>query len=106
MPSYRVRVPVGLLNPGVAPESVLPAASNAVARLVSVEARDLAVVAGRAVVTVRFTAADDGEALTAADAAVAEVAALASTGRAAVERRDRGRWAPLGDRRNGMLGRD
>lgn len=106
MPSYRVRVPVGLLNPGVAPESVLPAATDAVARLVNVEARDLAVVAGRAVVTVRFTAADDGEAVPAADAAVAEVSALASTGPAAVERRNRGRWAPLGGRRTGMLGRD
>ncbi|RPF26375.1 hypothetical protein [Georgenia muralis] len=106
MPSYRVRVPVGLLHAGVTPESVLPAASEAVARLVNVEARDLAVVSGRAVVTVRFTAADDGEALPAADAAVAEVAALASTGPPTVERRDRGRWAPLGDRHSWRLGGD
>lgn len=96
MPSYRVRVPVGLLNPGVTPESVLPAAAEAAAELGNVEARDLAVVAGRALVTVRYTAADDGDALPAADATAARVGALAATGPVTVERRDRGRWVPLG----------
>lgn len=51
---------IGALRPGVAPASVAPAASDAAAQLTTVEASDVAVVAGAARLTVRFTA-DDAE---------------------------------------------
>jgi len=56
MPSYRVTMVIGALKPGVNPGAVLPLAAAAGRELVTVEASDLAVVAGEARITVRFTA--------------------------------------------------
>jgi hypothetical protein len=60
MPSFRVTLTVGTLRPGVDPSSIVPTAAAAARMLTTVEASDLAVVAGAARVTVRFTA-DDAE---------------------------------------------
>lgn len=51
---------VGALRPGVSPAQVEPAAAAGAAELTTVEASDVAVVAGEARLTVRFTA-DDAE---------------------------------------------
>jgi hypothetical protein len=63
MPSFRVTMTIGALRPGTAPDSVLPAAARAAGELTSVEASDLAVVAGSARLTVRFTDDDESAAL-------------------------------------------
>lgn len=59
MPSYRVRMVVGDLRPGVDPATVLPAAADAAAALTAVEAQDVQVVRGEARITIRFEAPDD-----------------------------------------------
>ena len=60
MPSYRITMTIGALKPGVAPDSVLPAAADAAREFCTVEAADVGIVAGMPRVTVRFTA-DDAE---------------------------------------------
>jgi hypothetical protein len=60
MPSFRVTMTIGAVRPGVAPQSVAPAAADAGAQLTTVEASDVSVVSGAARLTVRFTA-DDAE---------------------------------------------
>ena len=62
MPSFRITLTIGALLPGVAPDSVL---SNlaAAAELTTVEASDIAVVAGSPRAIVRFTADDAAMAL-------------------------------------------
>jgi hypothetical protein len=60
MPSYRVTLVVGALQPGVNPQRILPAAKEAALELAVVEAADLQVVAGQARILIRF-AADEGE---------------------------------------------
>ncbi|MFC8600140.1 MULTISPECIES: hypothetical protein [unclassified Isoptericola] len=94
MPSYRVTLGVGLLQPGVDPADVLPAAAAAARELVTVEAFDVGVVRGRARVTVRFTADDDAVAHRVADAVHDRVDALADTFGAVLTRRWGGRWQP------------
>ena len=44
MPSYRVIMTIGALQPGVRPDAVLPAAAAAAAERTTVEASDLATV--------------------------------------------------------------
>ncbi|TRW43932.1 hypothetical protein FJ693_15705 [Georgenia yuyongxinii] len=92
MPSYRVRLSVGTLLPGTEPESVLPAAADAAAGLATVEARDVAVVRGEAVVSVRFTADEDTDADHVAGRAERAVRTLAQVGRVRLERRAGNRW--------------
>jgi len=93
--SYRITLSVGRLAPGVAPDSVLPAAAAGAAELTTVEARDLAVVRGEARITVRFTAEEDRTAAGVADTVAAATAPLAEVTRAALTRRDGGRWVRL-----------
>ncbi|WP_127131085.1 hypothetical protein [Georgenia sp. SYP-B2076] len=95
MPSYRVRMAVGLLRPGVAPEGLLPAAADAAAEVVTVEARDVAIVRGAPVISVRFTADDDGDADAVARRVEATVRGLATPGRPNLECRAGGRWRPV-----------
>ncbi len=79
MPSYRVSLAVGLLQPGVDPADVLPAAADAARELTTVESYDVGVVRGRARITVRFLADDDAAAHRVADAVQDRVETLADT---------------------------
>jgi len=92
MPSYRVSLAVGMLQPGVDPAVVLPAAAAAARELTTVEASDVGVTAGRARITVRFMADDDGEAHRVADAVRDRVEALAATSDHRLTRRWGNRW--------------
>lgn len=95
MPSYRVRMTVGRMRPGVDPADVLPAGTAAARGLVAVEAGQVEVVRGRPVLTVRYEAADD---LTASDvgrAVVARVGDLVDVETSRVTRRAGARWYPL-----------
>ena len=95
MPSYCVRLTVGLLHPGVRPERLLPEAADAAARTTTVEAKDVGIVGGRPQITVRFTAADDGEARHVA-ARVHEAARdLAQVSGPVLTQRVGGRWRDL-----------
>ena len=94
MPSSRVSLAVGLLQPGVDPADVLPAAADAARELATVEAYDVGVVRGRARITVRFTAEDDAVAHRVADAVQDRVDALADTFGGTLTRRWGGRWQP------------
>jgi len=58
MPSFRVTMTIGALRPGVAPDRVLPTATDAAADLTTAEASSVNVVRGEARLTVRFTAED------------------------------------------------
>jgi hypothetical protein len=60
MPSYRVTLVVGTLQPGVDPGRILPTAKEAALELAVVEAADVQVVSGQARIVIRF-AADEGE---------------------------------------------
>lgn len=92
MPSYRVTLAVGRLRPGVAAHTVLPAAAAAGRDLTTVEACDVSVVAGRALVTVRFLADDARSALQVADHVCATTGALADLGEISLTRRTGSRW--------------
>jgi len=94
MPSYRVTLTIGLLRPGVQPQQVLPAAAGAAAELTRVEARDLAVVAGEARITVRYLADHDEMARDVAGRVAGEVTGLAGVSRTAITRREGTRWVP------------
>lgn len=95
MPSYRLRLTVGLLHPGVAPDGLLPEVAGAVAQTATVEAKDVGVVAGRAQITVRFTGADDRDAQLVAARAHLRAEELAQVGGPALTKRVGGRWEPV-----------
>lgn len=95
MPSYRVIMSIGTVHPGVRPDAVLPAAASAAAELTTVEASDLAVVAGQARATVRFTADDGDAALSIADHVLAATRRLAQPLSWLVTERVKGRWLPV-----------
>ncbi|TFC50018.1 MULTISPECIES: hypothetical protein [unclassified Cryobacterium] len=95
MPSYRVIMSIGARQPGVRPEAVLPAAAGAAAELTTVEASDLAVVAGSARATVRFTADDGTAALAIGDHVVAKTRRVAAPVSWLVTERVKGRWLPV-----------
>jgi hypothetical protein len=95
MPSYRVTMIIGALQPGVRPDAVLPAAAAAAAEYTTVEASDLAVVAGSARATVRFTADDDAAALRIGDHVVAETRLVAEPVSWLITERVKGRWLPV-----------
>ena len=95
MPSYRVTMTIGALQPGVRPDAVLPAAAAAAADLTTVEASDLAVVAGSARATVRFTADDGDLALAIGEHVVATTRQVAVPATWLVTERVKGRWLPV-----------
>ncbi|WP_425955762.1 hypothetical protein [Xylanimonas sp. McL0601] len=94
MPSYRVSLAVGALQPGSDPAAVLPAAADAARALATVEAWDVGVVRGQARITVRFTADADDDAHRVADAVHDAVDRLADTWGLQVTRRWGNRWHP------------
>jgi hypothetical protein len=95
MPSYRVIISIGALRPGVRPDTVLPTAAAAAAELTTVEASDLAVVAGSARATVRFSADDGDSALTVGDHVVQKTRLVAEPVSWLVTERVKGRWLPV-----------
>lgn len=95
MPSFRVSVEVGALRPGVRPPDVLPALARAAAERAIVEAQDLRVVAGRALLVIRFEAEGDPEAAAVAAHTALAGREIAEVRAATVTRRVGGRWLPL-----------
>ncbi|TFB93673.1 MULTISPECIES: hypothetical protein [Cryobacterium] len=95
MPSFRIEMTIGAVKPGVAPQSVLPAAAAAAAALTTVEASDLAVVAGAARATVRFSADDPSDALRIGHAVLVATGRVADPQSWRVTERIRGRWLPV-----------
>lgn len=95
VPSYRVRMAIGLLKPGTDPADVLPAAVAATRQLTAVENGAIDVVRGRALVTVRFEAPDDLAAAGIGRAAVDSTETLADVDVSRVTRRYGNRWYPL-----------
>lgn len=95
MPSFRVTVVIGALQPGVAPESVLPYAAEATAAHAVVEASDLTVVAGSARIVIRFTAEDAGLAWRVGRAVVDDLVVVAEPVSWAVTMSEGGRWYPV-----------
>jgi hypothetical protein len=96
MPSFRVTMTIGALRSGVAPDVVVPHAAAAAAELTTVEASDVAVVAGQARVTVRFTADDSELAVQIADHVVAATDAVAQPVSHTITERVKGRWFRVG----------
>jgi beta-lactamase class A len=95
MPSFRVTMIIGALRPGGSPAAVLPTAAAAAAELTTVEASDLAVVAGTARATVRFTA-DDAELAAQIGRHVVDVTStVAEPISSVVTERVKGRWVPV-----------
>ncbi|MFC5929671.1 hypothetical protein D6T64_06895 [Cryobacterium melibiosiphilum] len=92
MPSFRVTIAIGALRPGIAPAAVLPAAAAAAADLTTVEASDLAVVAGSARLIVRFTAEDREIAAQIADHVLEVTGTLAEPRSSTLTKRVGGRW--------------
>ena len=95
MPSFRVTLSIGALLPGVPPQSVLPAVTQAANEITTVEASDLAVVQGSARVTVRFTANDSTEALRIANHVRESLQGVAQIITWQTTQRIGGRWYPL-----------
>jgi hypothetical protein len=92
MPSYRVTMIIGALQPGTTPDMVLPAAAAAAAELTTVEASDLAIIAGSARATVRFTADDPELALQIGRHVVDGTRTVAEPTSSVVTERVKGRW--------------
>lgn len=95
VPSYRVRMVVGSVHAGVDPADVLPAAVARARESTAVEAGQVDVVRGQALLTVRFEAPDDLTAAHVGRAVVAHVDGLAVVETSRVMRRTGARWSPL-----------
>ena len=95
MPSYRVIMIVGTLELGVRPEEVLPTLTQAIADFTTVEASDIAVVAGSPRVTVRFTADTDEAAFLIAEQGIDGARVSAEPIAWQVTRQVQGRWESL-----------
>lgn len=95
MPSYRVRMAVGLLRPGAEPATVLPTAVDAARELTAVEHGQVDVVRGVPRLTVRFEAPDDLQAAAVGQAVVDRVEALVEVDVSRVTRRYGARWYGL-----------
>ncbi|AWB88503.1 hypothetical protein [Homoserinimonas hongtaonis] len=92
MPSYRITITIGALRPGVKPEQVLPAATEAAAAITTVEAFDLGIVAGAPRIVIRFTADDESVARRVAVHVIQATHAVAEALHPKLTRRDGGRW--------------
>ena len=95
MPSFRITLIIGALHPGVAPHSVLSHLAAAAAQLTTVEASDLAVVAGSPRAIVRFTADDAAMALRVGDHVLAAARAEVEPVSWQVTERVKARWYPV-----------
>ncbi|KGM08909.1 hypothetical protein [Cellulomonas carbonis] len=95
MPSYRVRMVIGLVHAGVDPADVLPQAVAAGRARTAVESGQVDLVRGLPCVTVRFEAADDLEAARVGRAVVERVDELAVVETSRITRRTGNRWSPM-----------
>ena len=95
MPSFRITLIIGALLPGVAPDSVLPNLAAAAAELTTVEAADLAVVAGSPRAIVRFTADDAAMALRVGAHVLATARTEVEPASWQVTERVKARWNPV-----------
>ena len=95
MPSFRITLIIGALHSGIAPDSVLPHLTAAAAELTTVEASDLAVVAGSPRAIVRFTADDAAMALRVGDRVLAAARTRVEPVSWQVTERVRTRWYPV-----------
>ena len=95
VPSFRITLIIGALRPGVAPDSVLPHLAAAAAELTTVEASDLAVVAGSPRAIVRFTADDAPMALRIGDHVLAAARTRVEPVSWQVTERVKARWYPV-----------
>ena len=95
MPSFRITLIIGTLHSGVAPDSVLPQLAAAAAELTTVEASDLAVVAGSPRAIVRFTADDAAMALRVGDRVLAAARTSVEPVSWQVTERVKARWYPV-----------
>ncbi|MEB4615537.1 hypothetical protein [Leucobacter sp. M11] len=92
MPSYRLILNIGALRAGVRPETLLPAAREAVAAHALVEHAEVGIRRGAAELTVRFLADDPRAAHAVAEAALPAVAALAEVPTWRITHRLGSRW--------------
>ncbi|MDO8106047.1 hypothetical protein Q6348_02420 [Isoptericola sp. b441] len=95
MPSYRVRIVVGLMRAGADPAAVLPTAIEAGRDLTAVEHGQIEIAAGRPRLTVRYEAPDDLTAAGFGRAIVERVDELVDVEVSRVTRRWGSRWYPL-----------
>ncbi|MDO9396209.1 MAG: hypothetical protein Q7T71_06680 [Herbiconiux sp.] len=95
MPSYRVTMIVGTLELGVKPETVLPTLTEAIGDFTLVESSDIAIVAGRPRVTVRFTADTDEAAFLIAEQGIDGTRVSVEPIAWQVTRQVHGRWEEL-----------
>ena len=95
MPSFRITLIIGALRAGVAPDSVLPHLAAATAELTTVEASDLAVVAGSPRAIVRFTADDAAMALRVGERVLAAARGAVEPVSWQVTERVKARWYPV-----------
>ena len=95
MPSFRITLIIGALHSGIAPGSVLPNLTAAAAELTTVEASDIAVVAGSPRAIVRFTADDAAMALRVGDQVLAAARRQVEPVSWLVTERVKARWYPV-----------
>lgn len=95
VPSYRVRLALGLMRGAVDPASVLPTARDAVGELTTVESAQVELRAGVPLVVVRFEAADDLAASRVGRHAAQVVDELVVVESSRVLRRTGQTWSPL-----------
>jgi len=95
VPSYRIRMVVSLLRPGVDPADVLPAAAAAAREHAAVEANELSIRDGRPILTVRFDAPDDHAAALVGRGVVDRVDTMVDVEVSRVTRRYGARWYGL-----------
>jgi hypothetical protein len=98
MPSFRFTAAVGRLRPGVSPARVLPELSADARTITIVEASSVDVRNGRALLTIRFTADDDTDALNTAEGIAGFADDLVELTEARLTRRDGARWNPIASR--------
>jgi hypothetical protein len=92
MPSYRVTLTMGAVRAGVDPGAILPSAASAARELTTVEASDIAVVAGQARIIVRYMAEDADVALQFGEHVARSVQQLAAVAGYSVTERVGNRW--------------
>ena len=95
MPSFRITLIIGALHSGIAPGAVLPNLAAAAAEVTTVEASDLAVVAGSPRAIVRFTADDAAMALRVGDQVLAAARRQVEPVSWQVTERVKARWYPV-----------
>ena len=95
MPSFRITLIIRALLPGVTPDTVLPTLAAAAAELTTVEASDLAVVAGSPRAIVRFTAPDAAMALRVGQNVLATARTMVEPVSWQVTEQVKARWYPV-----------